>query len=218
MTNKLRKILFTKKQGLNLVEVVVAIGVSIVTLTTSAVFSTRLIIRAQENFMVDSSTQLVTLLTEQFRLIEADMQNTKKTVGNDTTTYPSTLKNRQTWNDICASEKSEVYLKTDIPIVGSENQSNINLVTQETKNDIKTPYGKYQFNYISKDSQTGAFYIAKDSNIGISIKRTITEDGVSALGPVLNFSIITSYSVPNLAETRFSTPVQIKMFKSSVCP
>lgn len=211
----------SKKRALSIVEVVVAIGVSVITLTTSAIFSTRLIARAQENFMADSALQLTNIIVEQLRLVEADMQSkvTELKSSPNNSAFPPTLNSRETWNNICSTSNGRIYLTTNLPIVGnsyasSSNTVNINLAIV-TGTETQTPYGDFVFQKVQLDRQTGAFFIYKESDLKVSISRTFERSNV--LGDLLVFQIIASYKVPNLASVQYSNLVTVKMFRQAVC-
>lgn len=216
-----------KKKALSLVEVVLAIGISAIALTTSAVFTTRLVARSQKNFMSDSAMQLTNLIVEQLRLVEIDLQTTKSRIvlGGDPNSYPPTLASRDVWNTICrvvptGSASNPVYLSTQLPTFtsGSNNAPplNINLSISSSGTPRNTPWGDFRFDPVPPANRMGAFAIDTNSDLGLSIQLTAERNNLLG-ADILVFTVLISYRVPNISEIQYSTPVIVKMVKSTVC-
>lgn len=216
-----------KKRAMSLVEVVLAIGVSAITLTTSAVFTTRLVAKSQENFMSDSAMQLTNLIVEQLRLVEVDLQMTKSRIaqGADPNSFPPSLANRNVWNSICSvipssTASAPLYLYTQLPTFGQGNSDNsplnVNLSVLSSGTSHNTPWGDFLFYTVPQASRMAAFAIDTKSDLQLSIR--VTAERNNLLGTdVLVFTVLTSYKVPNISQRQFSTPVLVKMVKSTVC-
>lgn len=218
MKLSLKKIFFKRRNGMNLVEIVVAIGVSVITLTTSAVFSTRLIVRAQQNFMEDSATQLTAVIVEELRLAEIEMQETRtKYTQGQPTVFPNVFANQSDWiNGFCALG-GKPNMAIDIPrAVKNTTQNfdfNISFLTDITNATVEKK--NYQIKDITdQDQLTGAFFIASNSKLGVGILREVA---TNTLGTIITLSIVVRYYILNQPTPQYTRPVEVKMVKDTIC-
>jgi hypothetical protein len=93
---------------------------------------------------------------------------------------------------------------------------NVNLSILSSGTSISTPWGDFQFYTVPQAARMAAFAIDTKSDLQLSIK-LIAERSNLLEADVLVFTILTSYKVPNISQREFSTPVFVKMIKSSVC-
>jgi len=102
-------------KGMSLIEIVVAIGISVITMTGAAVFSTELVRRSQENFVEISMLQLQSIITEQLRLVESglklDVAASPAKHFADGTDFlarnkPANVSNVVTWENLCTTSPS----------------------------------------------------------------------------------------------------------------
>lgn len=220
---RFKKVSTKRSKGLSLVEIIVAIGISVITLTTSAVFSTRLIIRAQQNFMQDSAVQLSNIIVEELRLAEVDMQSAKKIVSQGGSAVPKVFASAGDWTKFC-SVGGNANLGIDLPKVINNPATldfKISFVSDITNGDFEGQ--QYRIEDITdKDKLTGAFYIGSGSsvqNLGIGIQRKIDNTN-AALGQIVNLNIILRYYLFNIktAEyTKYTRPINIKMIRDTIC-
>jgi hypothetical protein len=215
-----------------LVEIAVAIGISAVTLTTSAVFSTRLLMRAQENFMQDSAVQVSNVIVEQLRLAEVDMQASKtkyvETAG-ATIIVPKVFdygtNPRQNWTDFCtASGTSKANLGIDLPkVVGNPSSFDYKITFVSDTTNASFENQNYTITDIA-DAQklTGAFYTSsgnKKTNLGVGIQRKVDSSNLIT-GAVINLNIVLRYYLFNITTaqyTKFTRPTTVKLIKDTVC-
>lgn len=228
MPIRLRKFLNKTKKGINLVEIIVAIGVSSIALTTSAIFSTRLMYRSQENFMADSSTQLQTLVAEQLKLIEADMTSARqKYSSGDAAIFPSSLPSQSAWigaGGLCA--KQTIHYSMTLPEVVNSSQT-INLQLRElgqsefdaNKDSIESG-NEFGFIPLKQAELTGAFsqLITQDNIVALALRKTEIPSGIAGIPNILLFEIVIRYFVLDKSIPDFSNITEVKMPKNLVCP
>lgn len=233
--SKIRNFITKSLRGISLVETIVAIGISSVTLTTASIFSTRLVIRAQENFMEESAVQLQNIVAEQLRLIEADLQLNKAIrINNPNSPEPfafSSPSANYSWKgaggiSFCDSD-TPINLQMNLPDF-TQSQSNSEqpiYLQQITSANILTPgssdypdYAGYTLFALQKNQLTGSF-ATSDNTIYLGIRKTVTSTTIS--GETLSsisFNIVTAYKVLNQPKFTFSVPLEVKMVKDLVCP
>lgn len=228
MHPKLRKIFNKVKKGINLVEIVVAIGISSIALTTSAIFSTRLLYRSQENFMADSSTQLQSLIAEQLKLIEADMVDARQRYSAGTTTaYPLPFGSTAAWKDrFCGITTSSLHYTITLPLVTNSSQI-INLTLRELQqseydaNKASIEAGnEFGFTPLKPTELTGAFaqLSAQNNQIFVGLRKRELPSGIAGIPNIILFEIVIKYFVLDKTIPDFSNITEVKMVKNLVCP
>jgi type II secretory pathway pseudopilin PulG len=212
------------KLGISLVEIVVAIGISTIALTTSAVFSTQLIYRSQENFMAESSSQLQNVIVEQLRLIEGDMINVVKNGGRPKAFASGTP---DPWTGVFCTQGASVPLhyKISVPNVIDSNQ---NFTTQLSAQPITTDTqiaasidGKqFQFYPLERTQLTGAFARLSDISrvVSVGIRKTEPVSGFTGIENPVLFEVVIRYYILNKTEPSYSEITEVRMVKSLVCP
>jgi len=219
----LKKFIVRKRKALSLVEIIVAIGISAITLTTSSVFSTRLMIRAQQNFMDDSAVQLTNIIVEQLRLAESEMQQVKIINAKGGNSIPRVFRSLSEWQDFC-NVGGNPNLFVDIPRAvsgGSTHNVQIGFLNGQANSNVEGINYLFQ-NITDREKLTGAFYTGSNSavqELGVGIQKTINNSS-SALGEVINVNVVIRYYLFNIKTTeytKYSRPTTVKMIKSTVC-
>jgi hypothetical protein len=214
----MKKLLKRKSKALSLVEIVVAIGVSVITLTTSTIFSTRVITSAQQNFMEDSSVQLSNVIVEQFRLAEIEMQNTKAKVISGQPSTPRVFSSAADWTTFCNTGTGRnLFIDTPKAIVNS-NDFNYKITFPAGAVNADVGGVSYFIQEISdKEKLTGAFYAASASTVakvGMGILKTIENQ---TFGQIINLSVVIRYYVLKNPNPNYTNPIQIRMIRDTIC-
>lgn len=218
---------FSKPKGMGLVEILVSIGISIVTLTGAVVFSTNLARKAQENFVEVSALQLQSLLVEEVRLMElglkSDVQNTS---GNSSAyTAPNTFLGPQ-WQLFC-NNNSLTFFKMTLPDMTTSQSTpvNISLSDISTTGTLMTvaDEGNAQYRFADPFAGTGiqrfgAFNTSGSGGIRVmaSMKKTVVSGNPNPLNNIITVKTIVTYNM--FGKDYFTKSQEVKMVYSLVCP
>lgn len=202
---KIKKLRLQNPKGTTLVEVIVAIGISVITITSAAVFTGDLNRRAQENFAEVAANQLHTLMIDQLNLIEADLRNPPS----------KSILSTAARNLLCT--QNNVPLQISFPKFDDTYTTSLNI------SQVLTPAYTRIVNVNGSDVNF-SFFIAQEANttpnnvrigsysntpVWPAIYMTRTNDGF------LNFATVVGYRVFN--KDYFTTPVEIKFERSKLC-
>lgn len=228
---KLLKISKAKKLGMSLMEIIIAIAISSITLTVSAIFSTQLTFKAQENFMAESSAQYQNLIAQQFRLLESDMITLKKknAIGGTKVqpmAFPAKFTGLNPWRTMCTlGTASPIHYSITLPKVVDPNQTidiKLNQVTSVAVSEQYTENGKlfYFVPIPQKEQLTGAFAQLATTNrtVFIAIRKTEPNSGIAGVPNPILFEIRLRYSVLNRSTPAYSKVTEVQMVKDLVCP
>lgn len=203
---------------MSLIEIVVAIGISVVTMTGAAVFSNSLVVRAQDNFSETAALQLQTLVNEQIRLLELSMKRDIKAEKDPTEGgyLPSAI-----WTRICSESLNNngIFLQLNFPAFNNSSAQTITLDSLAASNISLSPdtgeANGYKFYKFSNLNRLGSFESSK-SPVHISIKKEMDSSlGQGDLLKSVKFTTMIGYTV--LGKQRFTKPQEIKMVYSLVC-
>lgn len=233
MTKLIRKIKckLRKKKGFSIVEVLVAIAISAIALTSAATFSARLMVRGQMNFLDQSALQLQALVTEQVRFLELSMQNTLLENGGE---YPDAgLSNpiviKDDWqNKICAKNFNSVTPYTITNFSFDSSQSNSFTLEDGSGRGISNSGGEYHNSarFISigsyTDGRIGILEIGTGANpinnMWIAITSIFEGSSADLDKAKINFEIGVRYSTLNEnVSYDFTKPIIIQMNYADVC-
>jgi hypothetical protein len=225
--NVMKKLLTVKTKGMGLVEVIVAIGISVVTLTGAGVFSSQLVKRAQNNFMEISVNQLQGTINEQLRLVESGLKQDVVSgiqIAGDGFIKQNNAKalttNVASWADLCSADI--IYYNINLPSFSAGTADSAiyflplaSSSNPKTVDGVSIPFGVPQGN----TTQFGP--VKYDSgNVLISIKKSIGKAVIpntnTDLGNAVIFESIIYYNIYN--KPQFSKSQQIRMNYTSVCP
>ena len=113
----------SKERGFSLMEVLVAIAISVVTMTSSVVFASQLGIRAQNNLLEETAIQVQNVISEQLRLMELGFRNNKSehdiTKVGDISALPGTVFFKAGWERVCTTNSSNDYFALNLPDLGN---------------------------------------------------------------------------------------------------
>jgi hypothetical protein len=226
------KILKSKKfknAGMGLVEIIVALGISVVTLTGAAVFSASLRKRAQENFMEISVLQLQSLVTEELRLVELglkkDVKEGKRFADNTDFLYKSRLNNQAlNWAGFCNQQpgiNAAQYLSITLPdfvTANADHKISFGVLSQGAGVDVRNNVegmNNVLFYPIPSSVQFGAF---SSTNARVAIQKYIdsSDSGGLGLGNTIKFKIIVNYTLFGNDE-RYTVSQDVTMIHNLVC-
>lgn len=213
-------------KGLSLVDTVVAIGVSIIILTVIASFTTSLFLNTQRNFLKDSATQLLDLISEQLRIVESSMHRAASDRAYGIrNAYPLNVNrgsnvNDDTWRRICGTVSGQnnffainTSFYDDRRAVGY----NIDLRYVQPTSIESTRWGNMHFEDIHPSSLMGAFSVLRGSRVRYSIMSSSRD--VNNIGTVISFNVLVMYSVLNIqSANQYVGPINIMMLKDAICP
>jgi type II secretory pathway pseudopilin PulG len=200
-----------KHAGMGLVEVVVAIGISVVTLTGAAVFSSSLAKRAQQNFVEVSVNQLQSLITEQIRLAESELKKDTSEFKNNGDTFTRAFSTANDWDNFCGLGTQS--LNISLPNFVSYNHVSFGNPSG-AQTQVPTDDGA---NYIFTDIGTSERYGAFDNMpvaIGIN-KRIPNVSGNSPFDKVISLKTVIRYQI--YGKTYYTKPEEIKLLAYLVC-
>lgn len=209
---------------MSLVEIIVAIGISVITLTSAVVFSSALTKRSQENYMEISAIQLQGLVAEQLRLLESglkkDIKNGLK--PNDSPANPNSYLDSSTWRKICSYNSTPEYYTLSFPGFPSTN-AKINIrqdqsgMVQKVAPDQDSGSGTINAYYYKLQGPKSFGSFKLDSNpVFVSIGKTSNYDRSNAINNYVTFKIIVNYKV--LGSTEYFTKTEeVKMIYSLIC-
>jgi hypothetical protein len=208
-----KKNLRLSKKGLNLVEIVIAIGVSSIALTTTAVFSTALIYESQNNYLTETAVQYQGIIAEQLRLAELDLINVIQTNNTASMRTFTDVNSRNTFCTNTGASGARHYNITLPRIIASTNSIDIgNIQLTQVNSNLVVYQGKqFSFSNIPSDRRIGAFASAETVEIAIRTSHTPTS-------PVILFEILIRYKVFNRVDFYYSPIFTVNMVKSQVCP
>lgn len=211
---KIKKTLSSKKIGLSLIEVIVAIAISGMTLTVSAVFSTRVMIYAQENFMQDSSNQLNALISEQLKFIELDLTEAKLSNGSITPKIQNEL-----WGQICNLKGNYTDIRHFNISIPSYDSSSMNFVFSQSTNTLSTINGyegSFKFNPLTQNQLMGSFL---EQKLTTSSNNPRVSYAVRVYGnqETLTFESIVRYYVLNQSDPKYTDLIKIVSYKGIIC-
>jgi hypothetical protein len=203
-------------KGMGLVEVIVAIAISVVTLTSSVVFSTRLEMRSQQSFVDESILQLQNLITEQLRLVE---QGLKRDVKNNLTFATaaflepdSTGTTFMTWRQFCSDTLSYNNFSMVLPTFsGLTHTIRLSSVTGTGEKIPDDDVNLYVFSTVSGNESFGSF---EKLPVQIGLRKSFV-DSSSGLGKNIVIKTVVKYSLYN--KTYYTKPQEVSMIRSLVC-
>jgi hypothetical protein len=206
-----------KPKGMGLVEIIVAIAISVVTLTSSVVFSSRLAMRAQQTFVEESVLQLQSIISEQLRLIE---QGLKRDVKNNLTMstggyLPAAASAPQmTWTQFCSSNVANSHFTTNLPTFSSDFATHTANLLVASGTAVTTPEdgtNLYIFTPVTGNGKFGAF-----TNVPVEIGlRKSVDSSTSGLGNNITIRTMIRYTL--YKKTYYTKPQEIKMIYNLVC-
>lgn len=218
---------FSKPKGMGLVEILVAIGISIITLTGAVVFSTTLARRAQENFVEVSALQLQSLFVEELRLMELGLKSDVQNNPNASSAYsaPNTFLGSE-WQSFC-SNSSLAYFKMTLPDMATSQSTPFRIsLTDASTNGAQKPVpaeGGVQYYFADPFIGTGiqrfgAFNTSGSGGIKVmtSMKKTVVSSSSNPLNNIITIKTITTYNM--FGKDYFTKPQEVKMIYSLVCP
>ncbi len=201
-----------KRSGMGLVEVVVAIGISVITLTGAVKFSSALAQRSQKSFVEVSASQLHTIMNEEVWLLELTMKK-DKAAG-----FTSIFPNDTEWNNFCSTSNSFYRsFKLSIPSFSPGTISTISvqpqLIVASDNPQVKAVEGNnYTFyNMFAASNLQGYGAFSKNSQqVNITFyKNVVKSQNDISITTVVNYNIFnTDY---------FTPPQDIHMLYDLVC-
>ena len=211
---KICKKINLKRVGMGLVEVVVAIGISVVTLTGAAVFSSSLAKRSQENFVEVSIVQLQSLITEQIRLAESELKKDSAEFKNNGDTATRVFSANNGWDNFCnlASEN----LVMSFPNFTSNSNVSFSPVSGAGRQiAVPTDDGRlYTFVDINTSEKFGSF---ENMPVAVGINKTIpnVSNTNSPFEKVISLKTVVRYQI--FGKTYFTKPEEIKILGYLTC-
>lgn len=232
MSHKKKKLLINKvKLGMSLMEIIIAIAISAIALTTSAVFSTQLIYKSQENFMAESSSQFQNVIVQQLRLIESDMiAAVKHNASGASPIIPQAFANStgtNSWQRFCqtGSATTAIHYSISLPKVADKTQSIDIKLTEEAPGGQNQSYTENNNTYVfvpvtNTDALTGAFALQSDASntVFIAIRKTVPLAAVTGLEDPILLEVRIEYFILNKATPNYSRTTEVQFVKSLVCP
>jgi hypothetical protein len=197
-----------KRRGLSIIEVIVAIGISVVTITGAAQFSLNLVHRAQENFVEESALELQTLINEQLRFLEFMLRKDIKDSN------PS-ISNRAAF---CSTNQLG-YFKMNLPnFDGSSNNLTLSAIPQ-TGNAVIVDSDSFYFSdpFSAAQNQYNRFgaFDRVDDAVQVSIKKEVNP-GSNPTDNFITLKTVVKYDVFGTA--KYTKIQETKMIYSLVCP
>lgn len=217
-----------KPRGMGLVEIVIAIGISVITLTSSVVFSTRLSMRSQQIFVEESIAQLQAIITEELRLIEQGLKrDVIATQGvanaiNQGTFLPAnptaSTPPRMTWAQFCNATQYN-YFTINLPAFsGNNTYADHKIVVSQAVGAATTPPEDNKTNYVfmplSGNTSFGSF---KGIPVELGLHKTVTPSN-TGLGNNITIKSIIRYKLYNKNKYIYTKPQEIRMVYNLVCP
>lgn len=203
-----------KVLGLSLIEILVAITISVVTLTSSAVFASQLVTRAQTNFMEISALQLHNLTIEQLRLIESGLRRDAKVYDyNDSASYLFISgASPQPWQLMCDKDSTipRYFYLQDNTSSGSVEARTIT-VPARTQSLDGLSYDFYRFPDSIKTNYGG--FTSSNTEVLISIRKIFRTS--ADFGEYISFSSVVSYRLYN--RYYFTKPIETRVIWALVC-
>jgi type II secretory pathway pseudopilin PulG len=204
-----------KRKGMTLVEILVAIAISIFTMTSSAVFCVSLVQRAQLNFIEISALQLQTIVTEQLRLVESALKkDAKSKTYTDTTSYLYDTNpgvSVQPWADICSTSSTAKYYYVD----NNDTDKIIRITALGVTDPVYTVEGNsYTFKVLDPtiEANYGGFSGA-NTEVLMSVKKTYVTS--SDIGEYVSFNTVIGYKL--YGKYFYTKPLETRMIKSLIC-
>jgi prepilin-type N-terminal cleavage/methylation domain-containing protein len=239
----IKRLKFNKKKGFSLIEIVVALGISVITLTGSAVFSTQLITRAQDNFMEVSALQLQGMITEQLRLLESGLKNDvannrRCTLGPSPSCSTSSSRylpvtTPDQWARICSNSSNTSYrFAMNFPVFNNQRtDSNAKAIVSTPASEQSFPVGEVGvgMNFYGQTGNTTARFYRLTTSTSPWLNRFgafETDDtpvfvniekiyeNATNLSRVI-FRVIIRYEV--LGQARYTRSQEIQMVHSLIC-
>ncbi len=210
-------------KGMGLVEVVVAIGISVVTLTTAVVFSTQLSRRAEENFVESSVLQLQSLISEELRLVE---QGLKKDViavparkladGQFLPASGASLPTPQlTWAQFCSNKPLDKTMAINLPDFSSSvHKVSLYPVNSGTTLTVPSDGSQYIFSPVIGNPKFGSF---TNINVDVSLTKIVSSTNIGTGADVNTITIKSIIHYKMFGRDYFTKPQEIKMIYNSVC-
>jgi hypothetical protein len=223
------------KQGLSLMEVVVAIAISMITVTVTSVYTTQLMIASQRNYFESSVNEYESIVVEQLRIIESNLQ-LAKSKGNpglisslDLTFLNSTPMSNATFcgNPGLASQ-NQLSLKIDLPeffplsptppysVSVTPTPFNPRLsANNDYIYDLTEDGVRYLFFQINESQLTGALRTAGFRDVGIALTRIV--EGGNGVVDIINIKLKFAYRIYSQNNFRVTKTTDVRMIRDSIC-
>lgn len=232
------KILNKFKKGLSLMEVVVAIAISMISMTVTSIYTTQLMIAAQQNFFESSSNEYESMVIEQLRLVESNLQEAKSKaeLGLISTLNGLPLNITPQTNDtFCGNPdldlaQGQLFLTMSLPDFFPATPTPTTVAPTSFQIQLSTLPGTgtfeiinaneegvtYKFVRISDSQKTGAMRTSGYQNIGIAMTR-IVEKGSSGTGDFIVIKVRFAYQIPGQSSYRFTKVTDVRMLRDFIC-
>jgi type II secretory pathway pseudopilin PulG len=236
LTQRCNRVQRINPRGMGLIEIIVAIGISVITLTTAVSLSVRISIRAQENFVETSVLQYQALVSEELRLLEIGLKR-EVLLGNTFATgvfLPPASPTYLTWAKFCGNNPSDQYMSISLPsyktayavdtmrltsVTAGSNEVIDELVDTANGEDGRFRFGDLKDSNNQPISYTFGSFNSNDMRMEISLKKTVTSSAVFAGNADFNNITVKSVIRYNLYNKAYYTkPQEIRMVYNSVCP
>ena len=200
--------------GFSLIDVVVGIGVSMITLVLVASFSTRLMLVNQRNYLRGASVLFLDIIAEQVKLVDLSLQNAILEMSRGNTNYVPQNIDATNWGYLCSNVESFWSLNTNFFTTTGVDFRKIpdNQLSLED-----TEWGNHHFLRVANRDLYGPFSDLassgeRDVTVSYSIKRR-----TESIDKIIVFEILLKYRVEGIVVNSYEGPLKVTMLRNKVC-